>query len=514
MTDTPALRHTLLNIGWSVAAVLVPTILTLWITPQVVRGLGTERYGIVILAMTTIGFLALLELGVSAAAVRDMARARTTADPEEGRRIFATVLSFYTCVGGVAALSLHLVGPWLIGSVFKVPPGLESEARSALSLAAIGLFINLVSPPFNGYLRAAERFDITSRVSIVTGAIGSFGAWYFARHMDLLGVLQAQVGTSALGWAAMVWSARRIDPARIAFARPSWQVLQNMGSYASWAFASQIFYAISQYSGRLIIAAALGTSNLAYFSIPLTLVQRVQQVTGAASQFLFPRVVSLGNDDSAVATLYRRSWKITVAVGLSICLPLAAAGGPLLRAWLGVTFEEASSSSLVILAVFFGFALMQHAVNGTLLGVGDARAHALLEGGHSILHLGLAVPLGKLLGLPGVALAFGISYCVVAVGHWVIQRKLGPEANSGLARGLLMLPAAALPGTLLAWLIAPWLVRFGVLGPLTAVGLGALATWAFILARPDWFLGQEGALLSDLVARTQAKLGWQRRPAP
>ena len=500
------LRRTLVNIGWSVAGILVPTVFTLWITPRVVRGLGADSYGLVIMAMTTIGFLALLEMGVSAAAVRDMSRARTAEDPAEGRSIFATVLAFYSAVGAVGALGLYLVGPWLVGSVFRVPVGLEDQARGALALAAVGLFINLVTTPFNAFLRAAERFDVSSRILIVTGALGSLGALFFASRGDMLGVLRAQVAASVLAWWAMAWACRRIDPARIAPGRPSWAVLHSMGAYASWAFASQLFYAGSQYSGRIVIAAALGTTDLAYFSIPLTLAQRVQQLTGAASQFMFPRVVALGADQESVVTLYRRSWKIMVAVGLSICLPMAAAASPLLGSWLGPAFQKASTMPLIILATFFGFAVMGHAINGTLLGLGDSRSHAILEGTHAVLHLGLALPLGKLMGLSGIALAFGLSYGVVAWGHHIVLRRVGSGASKGLLRGLLMLPTATLPGVLVAGLLAPLLARFGVLGPLFAIGLGTCATWAFIFARPHWFLGDDADILRELLARIRQRL--------
>jgi len=495
----------LLNIGWSVAGVLVPVGLTMWITPRVVHGLGTDRYGLVVLAMTTIGFLSMLELGVTAAAVRDMARARAAPDPSEGRRIFATVLAFYGCVGACGALGLYLVGPALVGSVFKVPAGLEAEARSALALAAAGLFINLLCPPFNAFLRAAERFDVTSRVAIVTGALGSMGAWYFAIRGDVLGVLTAQLAASALSWAALAWAARRVDPQRIAWARPSWQVLRGMGRYASWAFVSQFFYSASQYSGRLAIAAALGTTNLAYFSLPLTLVQRIEQITGAASQFLFPRVVALGQDEMAVATLYRRACKIVIAVGLSICLPLAAAAHPLLLAWLGADFARASTSSLVILAAFFGFAVLGHANSGTLLGLGDSRTHALLQGTQAAIGLVLTLALGRWFGLPGVALAFCLSYASVGVGHRIVRRRLGPASGRGVVRGLALLPLAALPGALLAGVTAPLTVRFGVLGPLAAVGIGTAVTWAIIVLRPTWFLGEDGSLITELVDRVRRR---------
>ena len=61
-------------------------------------------------------------------------------------------------------------------------------------------------------------------------------------------------------------------------------------------------------------------------------------------------------------------------------------------------------------------------------------------------------------------------------------------------------------GVLVAGQLAPLLARFGVLGPLFAIGLGTCATWAFIFARPHWFLGDDADILRELLARIRQRL--------
>ena len=500
------------QIAWSISGYLVPAVASLFLLPITVRGLGEARYGLFALAMTTLGFLALLDLGLGAAGLRELAVARSQGDAQSSRRVFWTLVTFYTAVGSVAGSFVWAAAPWLVRHAFTVPAGLDGTAESALRAAAVGLVLNLWLPPWFAALRVAERLDVQNRIGIVSSiAASGLAAWRGAAG-DLAGVLISQVAVSAATLLATMLAARRADPLHTGWERPQGHVLRGMAAFAGWQLAGQVSASIGAYAGRFVLASRFGPGDLTVYHVPYTLGQRIQRVLEAATRLLLPRVASLvasGNRDSAAAAC-RRALKWTLLFGFSLCVPLAVLAEPVLNAWMGADFGARATPALRIVALGFAAGAPGVVYSAVLLGAGRAREVFWMESGLTAVNVVLLWPLSVAFGVTGVALSFLLGWSALVIGAVAVRAEFGPAASRGAVRTALGAAATAACASLLLLPAAHWAGRVGVLGPLAVLGAATAMTLAAAATWPALF-GEDRDLAHELRDLARSALSTLRR---
>ena len=281
MSDSQS--HTRKQVLWSILGYAFPALSSLFLTPFVVRGLGEVRYGLFLLCMTTIGFLSVLELGLAGAAVHELARARADEHPETGREVFSTVLALFVVLACVGAATLLIGADVAVERIFKIAEGDRADALICLRLAAAGLFFNLAMVPFVSFIRAAERFDVQSKIGMCVSVFSGLGTFWRGSQGDLIGALLFPLTGSLITATSLAIACRRVDPTRATLTLPSRAVLHDLWRFASFQLLSRICGAVGQEIGKLVLASRYGTGQLTWFSVPFTLMQRVQRLLGTAS---------------------------------------------------------------------------------------------------------------------------------------------------------------------------------------------------------------------------------------
>ncbi|MBM4344642.1 MAG: oligosaccharide flippase family protein [Deltaproteobacteria bacterium] len=505
--------HTKRQVLWSVLAYGVPALATLVITPRVVAGLGADRYGLLLLAMTTIGALALVDLGISAASVRELSVSRADPDCQRTRVVFSTTVALYAVVALLAGAAVLAGVPWLVDFVFAIGPHLREDASVAMHWAAAGLALNLLLAPWNAYLRAAEYNDAAARIGILAALVGYAGALWRGVLGDLSGALGWQVAASMLSLALSVWTVRVREPERVAWICPRWHVLRAMGRFALWQFASIASAAVGQHLARLVIARQLGPADLAWFAVPFSLAQRIQKVVESAARALFPRLARLAVDhaDELAAVTYRQAQKTILAAGMAAAVPLAMGAQPLLTAWLGQEFAAHGSVPLAVVSLGYAMGCLGIGYVAALLAHGDSRSVFAAETANTLVNVVSLWPLMHWFGLDGVALSFLLGWLSLIVPHRAVARRLGPKAHAGLLRVAAGGLAIAAVGGLCGRLLANWLQAVGVIGPLAAIGLACALSMVAMLWTPGLFgcdadlqLALRAALLGRILRSSRA----------
>ncbi|MDQ7839623.1 MAG: oligosaccharide flippase family protein [bacterium] len=102
ITSNLLARNTLLNLGGNVAALLVGVVTI----PAVVRGLGTERFGLLALAWAVLGYTTIFDLGLGRATARFGAEALGQGRRETASAIVWTVVPLQLALQASLRLSL------------------------------------------------------------------------------------------------------------------------------------------------------------------------------------------------------------------------------------------------------------------------------------------------------------------------------------------------------------------------------------------------------------------------
>ncbi|MGH7742591.1 MAG: lipopolysaccharide biosynthesis protein [Candidatus Eiseniibacteriota bacterium] len=153
-------------ISGRVAAVLV----WLWLTPVILRGLGTERFGLWALFFALTGQLGSLDLGLVQSTLRHVAGARERGDHETAGTFATLALLGYVALGlawlAVVAVFMNSLLAWL-----HIPAEYLSSARFAMWVGS-GVFVLMgFASVMMAVAQACDRFDVANFITLAPTAI-------------------------------------------------------------------------------------------------------------------------------------------------------------------------------------------------------------------------------------------------------------------------------------------------------------------------------------------------------
>ena len=124
-----------------------------------VRRIGIEGNGLWVLLTTLAEYLSLLDIGLSNAFLKFISESRGRADEGETAGLYRFSL-FYYRLASLFSLTLGLLLVWGLPSLFTIPQGSLSMARTTLSLLIFEASLNLLLSPGRILLQSFHRFDL------------------------------------------------------------------------------------------------------------------------------------------------------------------------------------------------------------------------------------------------------------------------------------------------------------------------------------------------------------------
>jgi len=414
-------KNTLLNFTGQAMPLLVGVITI----PFIVRGLGTERFGLLSLAWVVLGYFAIFDLGLGRATTKFVAEALGKGEDEEIPSIVWTAVTVQAVLGIVGALVLAGITPLLVERVLNIPPDLVGEAKATFYLLALSVPVVLVSGSFRGVLEASQRFDLVNAVKIPTSALTFLlplvGLWLgFKLPGVVILILSARVGALA---AFMIINLRIIP--NLGRYSGSFTLFPRLFAYGGWVTVSNIAGPILRYLDRFLIGTLLTMTAVAYYTAPFEVITRLWILPSSLVMTLFPAFSTLGTTRKEdLQKLYIRSIKYLLLSTGPIVLILIMFAGNILRLWLGNDFAQ--HSTLVFQLLLLGtLAGLLAPVSGALLqGLGRPDIISKLYLLYLPLNIGLVWFLVQAMGIAGAALSFALRTLIDTVLLFIISSKL------------------------------------------------------------------------------------------
>lgn len=360
-------RNTLLNlIGQA-----LPLLVAVLAMPFVVRGLGTERFGLLSLAWVVMGYFTIFDLGLGRATTKYVAEALGKREEACVPQIIWTAVTVQGIMGIAGALALFGLTDLLVDRILNIPNELLDEARLTFHLLALGIPVVMITSSFSGVLEAAQRFDLINAVKIPSSILTYL--------LPLVGLF---MGLGLPGIVALILLAR--FGALIAFVamnlrvRPelreysaSTNLLAPLFSYGGWITISNIISPVLVYLDRFLIGSILTISAVAYYTAPYEAVTRLWIISGSLTTTLFPVFSILGGENSErQGFLFSRSVKyILLTTGVAVVV-ICLFAGEILQIWLGADFVRESTVVLRLLAVGVLINSLAYAPFALLQGIG------------------------------------------------------------------------------------------------------------------------------------------------
>jgi O-antigen/teichoic acid export membrane protein len=401
-------------------------VLSLLATPIIVHHLGAERYGVLALATTFIGFMALLDAGMGSAVIRFLSRHYALGEAREAEAVTSSGLAFYGLIGALGCAAFTVLGFVAVKRLFTLTSTSMAEARLAFAISGAGFLFAMLTIVPRAVSQARQQFAAVAVTNTaVAAAAAASSVALVVTGFKLDAVVAANAAATAAGFCIYVVVARRRTSFRL-LARPQWHPLRRMLPFSLFVFFGQVAAVVLFQLDRVVLGSISGVALVTYYVVPGLLAQRLQTVAQKVAVVLLPAATDLvvAGDAAALATLYRRATRLSTTVLITIATPLAVASPQVLRLWLGEDFESKSSTVLRLLVVTYFVIGTTHVAYYTTLAFARPRVTALLYGVGAILNVGLLVALVPTFGIVGAAVAYLVSAIPLLGLFWYVGTRL------------------------------------------------------------------------------------------
>ncbi len=455
------------NILWNTAGVILPVLVGIVVVPMTVKGLGAERFGLLSIMWMLIGYFSIFDLGLGRTLTK-LAADRLASDREaQIAPLASTTLILVIASSSLISLVLAFSAGWIAQHVLAVSPELRGEATMAIVCVAISLPFVLTVTVMSGLLEAYQQFVLLNLVRVPMGIlmlVAPLAVLQFSRHLGVItavlaGLRMVNAGVmSALAFRTL----QCLRNAAFVFHR---ELLPTLLSFGGWLTVSNIVGPVMVYFDRFVIAAALGSADVAYYTVPYDLLNRILVLPTAIQGVLFPAFATLRAQNSPrLISVFERSSETTMllmTVPLVATMLLAYQG---LQLWVGTSFAEHGAAAAKILVIGVVANAMARTPFVFIQGVGHARWTALLH----LFELPLyAVTLWALLksgaGIEGVAVAWSGRIIVDTVALYFIAVRIEPRLRQTAVRDLFWVGGACAAAAGLNWGLSNVAVRVALM---------------------------------------------------
>lgn len=322
--------------------------------PYVIRGLGTDRFGVLAVAWLLLGYFSLFDLGLGRATTKFVAECLGRKELERIPQLVWTSLGSQVAFGLLGSLIVGALTPLLVTRILRIPPVLLGETQNTFFLLAAGLPLVLATNALRGVLEAVQRFDLVNYVKVPANIlVFLLPAIAIPFGLRLPGIVLLLVIARGGAVVAYLVCCLRLFPAlarQFVFERG---LLRSLLGYGGWLTVSSVVSPILNYLDRFFIASLLTITALGYYTPPYEVLIRLQILPASLVATLFPAFAVLGASGSAerMSDLFMRSLKFLVLIlGPVTALAVVYARG-FLWLWLGPDFAEKSTAPLQFLAL-------------------------------------------------------------------------------------------------------------------------------------------------------------------
>ena len=420
------------NTMWNLAGTVAPVAVAVLAVPYLIHRMGTDRFGVLTLAWVVIGYFSLFDFGFGRALTKLVAERLGSGMTEEVPELFWTSLLLMSVLGGIGALVMAGVTPWLTHTALRIPAAIQGEATRAFYVLAGTIPIVIVSTALRGFLEAHQRFGLSNAVRIPLGVLTFAGPLVvFPFSVSLVPVVSVLAAGRVISCVALWAFCARVHPGLTGGIRLRRDLVPLLFRFGGWMTVTNVVGPLMVSMDRFLIGGLVSMSAVAYYATPSEVVNRLLIVPSAIVGVLFPAFsTAFAQDLGRTRLLFTRGLKYTFLALFPCVLIIVVFAREGLTWWVGSDFAQHGAVVLQFLAVgvFFNglaqipFALVQGAGRPDMTG----KLHLLELPAYALL-LWLLV---RGYGIEGAAIAWSVRNFGDALALLVMARRFLPGGLS------------------------------------------------------------------------------------
>ena len=397
------LRHT----SYNLIGLGAPLLVAIVSIPILIEGLGSDRFGLLVLIWAIVSYFGLFDLGLGRALTQQLARTFAGENSKDAGTIVATASVVMMGLGIFAGLILAAIAPYGVNLIHGVPD--QREAIHSVYAMAIAMPAIVLTSAFRGVLEAKHAFGTVNLIRLPMGLFTFLGP-----------VAVVVYGQPRLDWIAGLLAIGRVI-ACVVHAWYAWRILGNdRGSLrvrvalvkplcvtGGWMTVSNLISPLMGYVDRFLIGAIVSVAAVTYYAIPHELVSKLWIVPGALTAVLFPTFAAqIVHRDKQASALFRQAVHWLYVFLLPVTLALALFAKEVLTLWISADFSHQSAILLQIFSVGILINCLAHVPFTFIQGVGKPKLTALIHIVEFPFFLGALWLLTSAYGILGTAFAW------------------------------------------------------------------------------------------------------------
>jgi O-antigen/teichoic acid export membrane protein len=475
-------RHIARNVLFNWFGTIANMAVGFFLSPFILHRLGNIAYGVWVLAISVVGYMSLLDLGMQNSVLRFVSQGHIKKDHESASEAISAALWVRLQISGLIILlsaGLAVVFPL----VFKIPPELVSDARKAIMLIGTTSAIFMSVGVVGGVLSALNRYDLQNSIVLLQTAVRVIGVVFVLRSgHGIVAIAVCELVAVLVGSVVMVWVARRLYPElRMRFSKPKKETLRKIWSYSSYVFLTSVAVLLVYQTDNLVVGAFVSTAAVTFYAIANSLCRYVTQVVGSMGNTFMPAASTYeaAGDTAGLLMLYKNGTRATLMVSLPILITLILRGPAFIGLWMGPQYSHSSGMVLILLSIPLIFAFANRTATAIAFGVEKHKTTSRWAIGEGVANLILSVVLVHWYGIYGVAVGTMIPSLFAQLVLWpgYISELVGLSRSEVLLKVWAPMFLAAIP-----FAVATYVV--GILFParnLTIFFLQVIATLPIFL---------------------------------
>ena len=431
---------------WSLAGQVLPLGVMLFSTPVVIRFLGAEGYGVLILVALIPGYLYFADFGMGMASTKFGSEAYAQGDQDKEGRIVRTSALIAFLASVPFGLAIFIFSASII-ELLNVPGHYQADAVLALRIASITFTVNFLNNIFNTPQLARLRMDLNTLVTSgfrILGIIATPIVLYLGG--GIVGAVLVLMIVSLLTLAGHMFISRRLLPDLfgVTIDRQSIRPLIKFGGALAIAgIAAAMLLNVE----KLVLTRVTSVQILAYYSVAFTFANMATMFSLAMGQSLVPAFSQLLSPEkkAQLNSLFSRAMRINIFGLLPVLTVLCVIARPFFTTWAGEDFGRESTWPFYVLLIGLFFHLNAYIPAGILFAAGRTDIIAKMYWIELLPYLAATAFLTIRFGAMGAAIAWSLRVIIevfiyVRLAKSVVGAQFSlREQLSGLLIGLLIL---------------------------------------------------------------------------
>jgi len=413
------------NTVYNLSGNIIPVLFAVLLIPPLLKGLGTEKFGILGIAWMITGYFSFFDFGIGRGITKIIAEKIGINETAQIPTIFWTSIFIVLSISLFVSICLLFFVPTIV-SLFNISKALQEETTSIFYFLLLSIPIVTTMVGLRGFLEAHQKFRTINIIRVSLG-ISSFLLPLIIMLLlnSLFWIVVSLILMRFFVWFIYLLECFKADKSIREKVIIDFMAFKPVMRFSIWITVGNMIVPIILYSDRFLIGILISASAITYYITPYEVVTKLLLISIAFSGVLFP-VFSRNyiNTPELARKILIRGVKFILLSIYPIVLILETFAFEGIEIWLGREFAMKSYLVLQFLAIGVLMNSISLIPNIFFQGIGKPKIPTiinLVEFPFYIFIMWIAI---KNFGINGAAFTFMVMATIDAATMYIFANKM------------------------------------------------------------------------------------------